>query len=336
MSPTRRRAHGEGHVRPLPSGKWEARISLNGKRYSLTADTKSQAAAQLKALIERVRLEGDFDPDKSVRDAVEAHDVRLQSRVLNGTMTQSTATWWMRMLKHAEPLLDTRLVDVTPSRIELWLASMSASSPRTRRGAFQALAAAFETARRDGLTASDPFKNLEAPAARPVREVKFASEADVEELLKAPMPWRAMFAVLAFTGLRRGEMLALRWEDVDLDNRRLHVRSGKTAAARRHVAINDRLADILRDLHVEESGLVFPSEAGTPVDPRNFNRAFNRYAPEGLTPHGLRHGAATRMLLKGAPIQVVSAVLGHSSTSITADTYLHSLSEAERDAVDLL
>jgi integrase len=322
-------------LRPTRSGRWEGRIAINGRRYTVTGDSKSEAAALLKAKAEQVRAQGAMNPDATVADALEAHLVRLESRVLNGTMKKTTAKWWRQMLKHAEPLHGTLLADLTPTRVEKWISGVP-GSPRTRRGAFQGLAAALETARRDGMTAADPFRHLEAPPATPVREPRYATDEDIAALLEAPEPWRSMFAVLAYTGLRRGEMLALRWEDVDMTNRRLRVRAGKTSAARRNVPVSEKLAAILDAAGPESSGLVFVSESGTPVDPRNFNRAFTRYAPLGLTPHGLRHGAATRMLLQGAPIQVVSAVLGHSSTSITADVYLHSLSAAERDAVNLL
>jgi integrase len=179
------------------------------------------------------------------------------------------------------------------------------------------------------------MRGLAAPSGKRESEPVHATADDVDMLLSlAEEPWRSMFTVLAYTGMRRSELLALRWEDVDLDARVIRVRDGKTARARRTIPMAPIVAETLDS---PGSGLIFTSPAGNAIDPRGFNRAFERYAPiEGLTPHGLRHGVATRLLEQGVSVHVVSAILGHSSTSITTDLYAHSVSHMERAAMAAL
>jgi integrase len=151
----------------------------------------------------------------------------------------------------------------------------------------------------------------------------------------------ALYATLLELGPRLGEALGLRWEDLDLDDatlaitrrldraggtaetktqgsrRTLHLSAGLVAALRRHA---DRQAyEMLRagDLWVER-GFVFTSEVGK------------------LTPHELRHSAATLLLARGVPLHVVSEVLGHSSIRETKDVYGHLVAEDSRRAAQAM
>jgi integrase len=89
-----------------------------------------------------------------------------------------------------------------------------------------------------------------------------------------------------------------------------------------------------------ESGFVFTSEIGTPVDPRNLYRDFASVCQKAKIgkwhPHELRHSAASLMLAQGVPLQVVSDVLGHSSIRLTADVYGHVLAPARQAAADAM
>ena len=164
------------------------------------------------------------------------------------------------------------------------------------------------------------------------------------------------------TGLRRGEALGLKWSDVDLDAGRLVVtrqltRVGgalvtsdtKTARSRRAVDLSAPMVESLKAHKARQaaerlalgeawadSGFVFTSSIGTPVDPRNCYREFRGICEAaGLGrwhPHELRHSAASLMLAQGVKIQVVSELLGHSSIRMTADVYGHVLAPDRRPA----
>jgi integrase len=169
------------------------------------------------------------------------------------------------------------------------------------------------------------------------------------------------------TGLRRGEVLALRWADLDLsgDEPRLFVRGTlkrqkgvglvvdrpKTDAATREVALADVVATALRnhrrsqnELRLQwggawpDSDFVFTTPIGTPVDPANFRRTHLHVCDvAGLGArrfHALRHTWATLALAEGVPLEVVSKNLGHAGLAITADVYAHVGEKATRTAVD--
>jgi integrase len=175
------------------------------------------------------------------------------------------------------------------------------------------------------------------------------------------------FYVLALTtGLRRGELLGLRWDDVDLVSRQLHVRRAlqrvggklrfvepKTSTSLRVVVIpklavssltKHRARQDAERLSLGEAwrdhGLVFASSVGTPVEPRNINRRWDelreRADLDGLRLHDLRHGCATFMLAAGVPARTIMEVLGHSEISVTMNTYTHVLAQLRQDAADTI
>ena len=176
----------------------------------------------------------------------------------------------------------------------------------------------------------------------------------------------ALYALMLSTGLRRGEALGLRWDDVDLDAGTVSVRrqlkreggslvtaDTKTARSRRSVNLPEQMVVTLRrhraaqaaerlalgDAWVD-SGFVFTTTIGTPIDPRNLYREFQKICrAAGLGdwhPHELRHSAASLMLAQGVKLQVVSEVLGHSSIRMTADVYGHILAPDRKAAADAM
>lgn len=158
------------------------------------------------------------------------------------------------------------------------------------------------------------------------------------------------------TGMRRGELLGLRWADVDLEGGALHVqqtaqrilgqgiifRQPKTRLSRRSIALSPDAVAVLRQHRRRQAearllagsaygdrDLVFATGLGTPVEPGNLRRAWVGIARAagvpGLRIHDLRHAHATLMLSQGVHPKVVSERLGHASVNITLDTYSHVL-----------
>ena len=188
----------------------------------------------------------------------------------------------------------------------------------------------------------------------------------VSALLKAAEGHRhhAVLVLIAATGLRRGEALALRWADVDLDagvlavrgtlNRvtgKLVVSEPKTARSRRTVPLSPAAVALLRKHKTAQkrerlaaanqwtdTGLVFTTEVGTPIDPRNLLRTIQAAAHKagitGVGVHTLRHSTATVWMESGVHIKAVCDLLGHSSISITGDIYGHTTDDTARAAVE--
>jgi len=266
------------------------------------------------------------------------------------------------------PFGATRLDRLRPSDVEaLLLAKRRAGrAASTVRSVHQVLRVALDAAVRDGLLARNPA----AAVSRPVdqrREAVFLSPAEAGTLLRAldGDRLRPLFLLLLGTGLRRGEALALRWPDVDLDGATVRVRGTLSrvggalvvtepkTAARRSVPLPGRVVEELRAhrrAQVEErlaagtlwrdTGHVFATCWGTPVEPRNALRSLQRAAERaglpGVGVHTLRHKAASTLLTAGAGMKTVQELLGHASFAITADVYGHVAPETRREAADRL
>lgn len=227
--------------------------------------------------------------------------------------------------------------------------------------------AGLDGAVRDGLIARNPAAQVTRPGVER-HEARHLSAAEVAVVLKHAEGSRYFPAValIAATGLRRGEALALSWEPsiVNLDEGWLKVRrtlgrvggalvssEPKSERSRRTVPLSAAVVAMLRKHKAgqaaeklragnqwRDSGLVFTNEFGGPVDPRNLLRAIEVAAKaagvEGVGVHTLRHSVAVGWLESGVHIKAVADLLGHSSISITADVYGHKSDEAARSAVD--
>jgi integrase len=168
----------------------------------------------------------------------------------------------------------------------------------------------------------------------------------------------ALWRLYVTTGLRRGEALALRWADVDVDHGFLSVTRSrshglrgfeygepKTSAGRRRVSLGQTMVAALREHRATQvivglDGLVFDRGDGLPLDPDGVTGAFVRLASVAGLPHirlhSLRHSSASLMLAAGVNAKVVSERLGHSSISVTMDLYSHVAPGIQEDAAERL
>lgn len=201
------------------------------------------------------------------------------------------------------------------------------------------------------------------------REMNALDVGAVEEMLTALRSWpdphlRAIVLLATFTGLRRGELLGLRWQDVDLEQGTVTVaqaaqfvkgqgvifRRPKTHKSRRtivlpatavealkaHAATQADEMDLVGDGYADR-GLVFANADGGPMRPDTLSLAFRRFrVAQGLEVrfHDLRHTHATLMLKANVPLKVVSKRLGHSTAKLTLDTYMHVLEGMDTEAAE--
>jgi integrase len=192
------------------------------------------------------------------------------------------------------------------------------------------------------------------------------NEKQAKAFLKAASKHRlgAMFCVALAVGLRLGEALGLRWEDVDLQNGTLTVRQAlqrvegklqfvepKSEKSRRRVQLPEIAVDTLKRHRTrqkkdrlkaggdwQDSTVVFTSSVGSPLDERNVRRAFKDVLTAAKLPkmriHDLRHTCATLLLAQGVHPKVVQEILGHSQISLTMDTYSTVLPTVSRAAAE--
>lgn len=283
--------------------------------------------------------------------------------------TKATYATLLRSQVLTDDIASKALADLRPSHVEALTVRMKAKgcSPSTIRQTYTILRAVLETAVRDELLASNPAAKIKRPGV-PRVEARYLTVAEVAVLLEAAKDSRyvPLMRLLVATGLRRGEALALRWQDVDLTNGVLRVRGTlsriggqlvigepKTERSRRDVPLSPATVAMLRALKVGQtaerlkagslwvdSGHVFTTEEGQPRDPRGALRAISTIAKaaglEKVGLHTLRHSAATAMLEAGVPLRTVSELLGHSSVAVTGDVYGHVSTEGARSAVERL
>lgn len=327
------------------AGAWEAGRRLLGEAEAQRAahvdPTRQPLAAYLAEWLQRKQAEG--------RKPKTLHEYERVIRVL------------------IAPVLGNVLLhDLSPAMIQHWQDGL-ASTP-TMRGAAQAalayrtLRSALSDAARLGLVPSNA-----AARARPVlrtprkREGFTLQEAQAIVAAAEGDGWAPLFAFLLYTGLRLGEALGLRWQAVDLRNRRLAVRasrvevgskmvegSPKAARSTRVVALLGGALDALRAQEARQAGLraaagpawhdeglVFTNRTGGGLQSHNVERAFRLVrARAGVRPlplHSMRHATASILLGAGVPVAIAAKMLGHSVALFT-ETYADLLVEAADDA----
>jgi integrase len=243
-------------------------------------------------------------------------------------------------------------------------------SPSSVRHVHSIIRRALRQAVRWGWIAHNPAVNASPPRLRH-DEITPPSLDELRLLLAAADRYDASFGVLVrvatATGLRRGEVCGLRWNDVDLDRKRLHVRRAVVAIpdgaaekdtkthASRKMTLDAITIAALRS-HCERSaalaetcGVALPRDAyvfshhpdgSRPLHPDNVTAAFRRLAKrEGLAGvrfHDLRHAHATQLLAAGVPLRTVSGRLGHANASTTLNIYAHVVEESDEQASSLI
>jgi integrase len=234
---------------------------------------------------------------------------------------------------------ELRLEDVTSAQVEAWLAGLE-RKPSTRRKALVLLHGIFQRARKVHGLPGNPVADVEKPPLTRAADIEVFSPEEVWSLVRAAEGEQdaAIFLTAAFTGLRMGELIALRWRDVDFARAVLRVRasyagealttpkSGKARAVPLAPDIAQALARLGdRELFTGEDDLVFPGEAGGYLDGsalrRRYKAALRRAGLRSLRFHDLRHTFGTRMIAK-ADIRRVQEWMGHADIQTTM-RYLH-------------
>ncbi len=202
-----------------------------------------------------------------------------------------------------------------------------------------------------GYIEDNPVRKTRLPRRGPQPERTLLSPEQLYSLLlRLPDPSRSLVWLLVLTGLRIGELLALRWQDVDLNTGILRVRrtlyeghfdEPKTRSSNRAVPLSAKGVQILSNMRpqaADPDALVFRTKKGTPLCRRNLtNRQLVPVCEELKIPkiqwHSLRHANATLLDAVGTPLGTVQSLLGHASPEITRGTYLHSLPAGAKEAV---
>lgn len=232
----------------------------------------------------------------------------------------------------------------------------------TQKSVLRLISAAMRSAMEEGLIRKNPCAKVRLRAEE--KEQRVLTAAEQEQLKRASMQAADIPALLGlYTGMRLGEICALRWEDVDWPGKTITVRhtvqrmesaaradsaaktalavsSPKSLTSRRVLPVPDFILSLLKTLReTSASPYVFGTDDRA-AEPRTMQRRFKRMterlALSGVHFHTTRHTFATRMLEIGVDVKTVSVMLGHSTTKTTLDFYAHSLIDRQRLAIDQL
>jgi integrase len=248
------------------------------------------------------------------------------------------------LANHVVPTFgDTQIEDVTPEAVERWARSLggeSSMSNRTKAKVVTVFHGVMERARRVWKLSLNPLRDIEKPRAAASPGIDVLSAEEVMALVRAAEVEQdaAIFLAAAFTGLRQGELIALRWRDVDFPGQHIRVtasytngvlsspKSGKVRAVPMAPAVAQALARLATQGEGrQDDGLVFPGLGGAYLDAsallKRYKRTLTRAGLRPLRFHDLRHTFGTRMIAK-ADIVRVQEWMGHADMETTRK-YLH-------------
>ncbi len=368
----------KGHIRQRGKRSWAVVLDLGRdadgrrrQRWHTVHGTKKDAQRELARLLHELNTGAYVEP---ARMSVGEYLERWLADYAKNSVAAKTFERYAEIVRvNLKPALGhLPLPKLQPLHIQSYYSKALSEGRRDGRGGLSAqtvlhhhrvLHVALAQAVRWQLLSRNPADAVQPPRAAKT-EMRALTEDETAKLLRAAA-WSTLYMpilVSVTTGLRRGELLGLRWVDATLDHGELAVRRSlqqtrdgltykepKTACARRTVTLPPLTVEALRQHKVsqteqrlrlgpifEDNDLVFPRPDGRPWSPDAFTSAFSAFIRRSGLPrirfHDLRHSHASQLLRQGVHPKVVSERLGHSTVGITLDTYSHVLPGLQRDA----
>jgi integrase len=352
--PTKRRANGAGHLRQLPSGRWQARFpGPDGATHNApeTFDTKLDADAWLKGQA-RAAERGYWSPPAKAAAAGSVRD-HAERYVSRPSLRPKTSSQYRKLLDDLIlPVLgDVPLDELKPATVRNWWNSLDHAKPSWTSQGYQLLRAVCRVAVDDEVIAASPCRVKGAGRAKSARKPRPATLAELDAIVEAiPERYKAMILLAAWCAMRQGELFDLRRRDIDVEKWRVTVDSGvshvdgvtyvgppKTEAGRRVIGIPGNVHDALTrhlEAHTgpEEDALLFPARGGGHMVCGSLYKVYYPAREKAGRPdlrfHDLRHTGATLAAQAGATIADLQARLGHT-TPAAAMVYQHTAEERD-------
>ena len=361
----RRRGNNEGSIYQRKDGLWCAQVSLEGRRLTKYARTQRECREWTKQTLAYIEKGMTFG---STRVTLEEY---LESWLDGKELSKRPKTvkqYTQIAKKYLIPGLgQIRLQDLQPERIRSFYRAFEEKiGTRTLQLMHAVLNCALNQAVREGLMGRNPVDTVERPMYNP-REHPILDDDGVRALLQtaAGNRYEMLYLLAIVTGMRQGELLGLKWPDVNWKKgfiqvqRQLQYLKGqgavflppKTKAGNRPIDLSKLVLRRLQE-HQEmqeqekaaagdnwqENDLIFPSTSGTPQEPGNLSRIFKSTLKEAKLPnirfHDLRHTSISMLLDQGVSINTVQRRAGHTKASTTTNIYGHSIRGSEQRAGD--
>ena len=373
----KKRANGEGSIRKRKDGRWECRYTAGhnletGKPIyrNVLGKTQAEVKEKLKTAIQETQS---LDFSKTGQYTVgQWMDVWYENYAKIKVRPSSHQTYKGYIENHIKPNIgDIPLEKLTTLDLQRLYKTLLARgrvdrleskgqprglSPKTVRNIHQILSSALKLAQEQRIILTNPAEGCALPKVEH-REMKTLPVEQLQSFLREAKDsgvFELYYLELA-TGRRRGELLGLKWEDIDLEHGDLRVRRQiaringkvveaplKTKNAYRTLPLAEDTISILNEQKkkVGSSPWVFPSATGGPISPDSVLHMLHRVLKRAGLPqvrfHDLRHTFATLALQNGVDIKTVSGMLGHFSAGFTLDTYAHVTTSAQKAAANTM
>ena len=316
-------------------------MTIDGKRRVLSAKSKKDLILKLAHV-----------KDKDVRHRTPINKVAdewledIEKRVAFNT-TKGYSAAHKKIVTYWE---DTPMEDITPQQVTSWLNTYSGFAQKTIKNILLVFREIYDYAYVNYGIKDNPALHIRSPKGKGKREREFPSEDDIriinESIDNVNENIYALMAYMAlYTGLRRGELCALQWKDIDFEQKLIrvsksiywtddhvpHVKEPKTSAGIREVPLMDSLADLLSSRKGKANDYIFG-----PLKSYQIDKGFARFQKEtglGVTLHGLRHGFASILYRNNVDIKTAAYVLGHAQSSTTLEIYTHLMEQDKLSSV---
>lgn len=332
-------------------GRYYTSVSYNGQKKSVSARTETQAIRKAEQLRIAMRRGEQADERKTVGEYVETY---MRTYHISGSKQDATMLAIARNTIIPE-LGKKKLASITPTDLMGFINSLPYGYWHTSK-VVHLLKAIFRQAQDDRLIPFDPARNIKLPRGLQKGSHRRITDREREMILRTAdnHPAGLYVRIILYAGLRPGEVAALRWSDIDLKKRVIHVRRAlkrddtvgppKSAAGIRDVPIPDQLCTALLAARKRGDAPVVEKLRGGTLDNRGKemlwrsfkrqmeldngaevyrNQIISHVVADDLTPYCLRHTYCTDLEAAGVPITVAAYLMGHSEISVTADYYTH-------------
>lgn len=377
----KKRGMGEGSISKRKNGTWQGAVTIgrdkNGKqkRQYFYGKTRAEVNKKLTKAINELN-NGTFI-DKNTNPTMKMWLNTWLWEYKKNNIKATTFEQYETILRvHALPSIgDIKVSQLKPEHLQKLYNEMydKQISARTIKILNTVLHGALKQAVKNNLTIRNVTEAVSLPKSK-AKEMRVLTPDEQKQFMQILKDDRMgnMYLFGLFTGLRRGELLALRWSDIDWEQRfikierslsrvkdysasknktKLVIEEPKTIKSKRIIPLFDYLIEILNNQKkqqdmdkqqsygvYEDNGIIFATELGLMIDPGNFNRKFYKLIDKAELPHAnphcLRHTFATRGLESGIDLKTMQELLGHSSISVTGDTYTHVLIDKKRNEMD--
>ncbi len=306
-------------------GRWQEAIAVNGKKYYFYGKTKAEVLRKIQDFKEKEENGKTFV--EVANEWWEEHESKIAFY---------TARSYKPAVLRAKQAFPTQYIkDILPNQIskeiKLFAKTYADKTVRTQLMMYNLI---FKYAVEMGYVLMNPVRDLSVPSGLPKRKVTVPSAEDIEKVKSSTDCTFGMFAYWAmYTGMRRGELLALRWEDVDFKNRTItvnkavehinnkpHLKKPKTDSGYRTIPILNKLYEKIK----KGKGYVFPNQNGEMLTETQWQRQWELYTKESgveATPHQFRHAFATMLFENNVSEKDAQEILGHAQLSTTMDIY---------------